>query len=588
MACAVGSFPDGGFLTNDDGHEYCENFSRFLIIGGGIAGLSAASTLARRGVADFRLLEGRKRLGGRIITVQIGGAKAELGASWIHGVLGNPLYELAASHGLVDASGQPQRPHNVAATTEDGRRVPFGVLQEIYEAYYWFFKRCEEYFLCKYQPPQGVHSVGQHVKLEISIYLKRFPPQQRHLRQLIFDYLLKRECCITGCDSMDQVDLVGIGSYTELPGGNIQLPHGYASILSPMINSLPEKCVLKGHPVKHIHWKYRVEKEQDTNDDSDTDSVKTVKSAKEEEQSVQSSRATSVCCTPMHVRQHPNVMVECEDGKKFYTDHVVCTVPLGVLKSKPDLFVPPLPQSKKEAMEKLNFGTVNKIFLDYDRPFLSPDISEVILLWDTTTKEATSAVPMKDRWFRKIYSFVKVTETLLLGWISGEEAKYMETLKMNVVADTCTSVLRQFLADPYVPKPKACIFTAWNSQPMSLGSYSSIAVGGQQSHIEKLAEPLFQRPNNRTPVVAFGGEHCHPSFYSTGHGAYLSGRSAAQFFLTARQEEEEVYNLGAASVADLSSWLEEVSMGEKSLEDFKSHKDKSRPSRDNGKFTTPR
>ena len=83
-------------------------------------------------------------------TVSIGGTKAELGASWIHGVLGNPLYELAASNGLV-AAEKPPKPHNVAATTEDGRRVPFTVLQEVYEAYYWFFKRCEEYFLCKYQ-----------------------------------------------------------------------------------------------------------------------------------------------------------------------------------------------------------------------------------------------------------------------------------------------------------------------------------------------------------------------------------------------------------------------------------------------------
>ena len=93
---------------------------------------------------------------------------------------------------------QPPKPHNVVATTEEGRRLPFPVLQEIYEAYFWFFKRCEEYFLCKYQPPEGVRSVGEHVELEIRLYLERFPPQQRHLRRLIFDYLLKRECCITG------------------------------------------------------------------------------------------------------------------------------------------------------------------------------------------------------------------------------------------------------------------------------------------------------------------------------------------------------------------------------------------------------
>ena len=33
-----------------------------------------------------------------------GGSKIELGANWIHGILGNPLYELAVSHNLVEVA----------------------------------------------------------------------------------------------------------------------------------------------------------------------------------------------------------------------------------------------------------------------------------------------------------------------------------------------------------------------------------------------------------------------------------------------------------------------------------------------------
>jgi heterodisulfide reductase subunit A-like polyferredoxin len=58
--------------VSDDGLEFSEDYSRFLIIGGGISGLSAASHLAQNGIHDFKLLEARNRLGGRIITVQIG------------------------------------------------------------------------------------------------------------------------------------------------------------------------------------------------------------------------------------------------------------------------------------------------------------------------------------------------------------------------------------------------------------------------------------------------------------------------------------------------------------------------------------
>ncbi|CAB4067826.1 unnamed protein product [Lepeophtheirus salmonis] len=170
---------------------------------------------------------------------------------------------------------------------------------------------------------------------------------------------------------------------------------------------------------------------------------------------------------------------------------------------------------------------------------------------------------MKDRWFRKIYSFCKTSETLLVCWIAGDEAVFMESLSISQIAETCISILRKFLADPYVPNPKSCVFTAWNSQPYSRGSYSAIGVGGRQSDIGKLAESLYQKHNNKkVPVVAFAGEHCHPSFYSTGHGAYLSGRSVAQSLIkSSRNSEEEVYNLAAASVADLSTWLEEVSLG---------------------------
>ena len=111
-----------------DGNEYADNYCKCIIIGGGISGLSAASHLTAAGMVDFKLLEARNRLGGRIVTFQIGGMKAELGSNWIHGIVGNPLYELAVSKGLIDLVQTP-KPQNVAATTEDGKRLPFVILQ---------------------------------------------------------------------------------------------------------------------------------------------------------------------------------------------------------------------------------------------------------------------------------------------------------------------------------------------------------------------------------------------------------------------------------------------------------------------------
>ena len=49
-----------------------ENYTKFLILGGGISGLSAASTFSKHNNNDYKLLEARNRLGGRIATMQIG------------------------------------------------------------------------------------------------------------------------------------------------------------------------------------------------------------------------------------------------------------------------------------------------------------------------------------------------------------------------------------------------------------------------------------------------------------------------------------------------------------------------------------
>ena len=57
-----------------------------------------------------------------------GGVRLQLGASWIHGILGNPVYELAYSHGLVNIV-QENKPHNVIALLPDGTRVPFALIQ---------------------------------------------------------------------------------------------------------------------------------------------------------------------------------------------------------------------------------------------------------------------------------------------------------------------------------------------------------------------------------------------------------------------------------------------------------------------------
>ncbi|MBC7281009.1 FAD-dependent oxidoreductase [Hoeflea sp.] len=72
-----------------------------IIIGAGMAGLSAARALNERGAATL-VLEARDRIGGRIWTSnQWAHVPVDLGASWIHGTDGNPLTHLADEAGIA-------------------------------------------------------------------------------------------------------------------------------------------------------------------------------------------------------------------------------------------------------------------------------------------------------------------------------------------------------------------------------------------------------------------------------------------------------------------------------------------------------
>ena len=65
-----------------------------IIIGAGVAGLAAAKHLVAAG-RDVQVLEARDRIGGRVWTDRSLGVPLDMGASWIHGVRGNPLTDLA-------------------------------------------------------------------------------------------------------------------------------------------------------------------------------------------------------------------------------------------------------------------------------------------------------------------------------------------------------------------------------------------------------------------------------------------------------------------------------------------------------------
>uniref|UniRef100_H0ZKZ9 Spermine oxidase n=1 Tax=Taeniopygia guttata TaxID=59729 RepID=H0ZKZ9_TAEGU len=140
----------------------------------------------------------------------------------------------------------------------------------------------------------------------------------------------------------------------------------------------------------------------------------------------------------------------------------------------------------------------------------------------------------EELWYKKICSFDVLYPPeryghVLSGWICGEEALIMEKCDDETVAETCTEMLRKFTGNPNIPKPRRILRSSWGSNPYFRGSYSYTQVGSSGADVEKLAKPLPYAESSKTPPmqVMFSGEATHRKYYSTTHGAVLSGQREA-------------------------------------------------------------
>ncbi|MEU9047619.1 MULTISPECIES: NAD(P)/FAD-dependent oxidoreductase [unclassified Kitasatospora] len=198
------------------------------------------------------------------------------------------------------------------------------------------------------------------------------------------------------------------------------------------------------------------------------------------------------------------------DKGVFQGDHVVVTLPLGVLQSGSVAFGPGLPQDKVTAIGKLGMGVLNKCYLRFPTVF-----------WPDT--DWLMYVPSVDRygqWGQWINLNRAVGQPVLLGFNAADFGRTIEGWSDTQIVDGAMTTLRTLFGGD-IPQPVDFQISRWASDPFARGSYSYNKVGSTPAMRDQLAARIGDR-------VHFAGEATHRASFATVHGAYLSGIRAAK------------------------------------------------------------
>ena len=205
--------------------------------------------------------------------------------------------------------------------------------------------------------------------------------------------------------------------------------------------------------------------------------------------------------------------VRLKDGAHLKADHVICTLPLGVLQSGSVRFAARLSPQRQAAIEGLRMGLLNKCWLRFDRVAWPDDVDWIGWLG-----------PRPGHWGEWVSLARSLAAPMLLGFNAADPAAEVEAASDRDTVAAAHDALRAMFGSRF-PAPVAAQITRWGQDPFSLGSYSFNAVGTGPATRRALAGAEWEGR------LWFAGEAASPDHFGSAHGAFLSGQSVAQALL---------------------------------------------------------
>ncbi|KAK6944822.1 Amine oxidase [Dillenia turbinata] len=549
---------------------------RIVIVGAGMAGLTAANKLytckGSEKAFELCVVEGGNRIGGRINSSEFCGDRIEMGATWIHGILGSPVHKIAREINSLESDEPwecmdnfPDEPLTVA---EGGCVLNPSIVEPVSTLFEKFMDFAQgklvesccienkggvDYCELASKVPQKL-SIGSFLRKGLESYWDLVNNQREEegelkvfgkwnltlLQEGIFAMYENIQRTYTSAGDLLTLDFNSESEYRMFPGEEITIAKGYLSIIESLASVLPSGLIQLGKKVSKIEWL-------------------------PEGHNLQSLENGNV---------NKPVKLHFCDGSVMYADHVIVTVSLGVLKAgiqeNSSLFSPTLPAFKVEAIKRLGFGVVNKLFLQLSptHDWKSWGFDKFPFLHMVFHRSDSGLRHLKIPWWmRRTASLCPIyrNSSVLLSWFAGDEALELESLSDEEIISGVSNTISNFLANSQQDKEmnseshhvncndnlKELMFTKvlksqWGSDPLFMGSYSYVAVGSSGDDWDSMAEPLPKASNcgsvtNSPPLqILFAGEATHRTHYSTTHGAYFSGIREANRLL-------QHYNCGGVS-----------------------------------------
>ena len=410
--------------------ETDSNGKSVIIVGAGISGLAAAKKLKEKGF-NVTILESQEKIGGRLRTNRSLGVGFDEGASWIHGINGNPITTLAQQAGMEtfytnDESiksydlGGILRSDTTYANAEDDFYNILGTMMN------------------SGNPNQSFETVFQNLY-----------PQKYNDR--LYKFFLSTYVTFD-CGDLDKLSSTLYDEGEEFSGVEKIAVNGYDTIANYLGNALNVKL---------------------------------------------NQRVTKIDYTNSKIKVTHN-------GTVSEADFVVVTVPLGILKANKIEFLPALPSAKQTAINKIGMNCVNKFLLTWDSAF-----------WDDVQYLSyTPEIRDKFNYFVNVKKF-HPNVNALMTFAYADYGRQTETMTDTEIITEIMAHLKDIYGNN-IPNPTKMLRTKWQTNENSFGAYSYTAVGTEMKHFDDLAEEVSDR-------LFFAGEHTNADYFSTVHGAYLSG-----------------------------------------------------------------